>query len=68
MNNSCLKNVPNETSTNLFGNKPRINFYKACLENSVNYKRATGKDYVRVERPTEEVNEEVKETKTKTKK
>jgi hypothetical protein len=38
------------------------------LSDAVNYKRATGKDYVRVERPTEEVNEEVKETKTKTKK
>jgi superfamily II DNA or RNA helicase len=42
MGNSCLKNVPIESSTNLLGNKPRINFYKACLENSVNYKRATG--------------------------
>lgn len=38
------------------------------LSDAVNYKRATGKDYVRVERPTEEVNEEVKETKTKNKK
>ena len=38
------------------------------LSDAVNYKRAEGKDYVRVERPTEEVNEEVKETKTKNKK
>jgi hypothetical protein len=42
------------------------------LSDAVNYKRAEGKDYVRVERPTEEVKEEVqeevKETKTKNKK
>jgi hypothetical protein len=40
------------------------------LSDAVNYKRAEGKDYVRVERPKEkeEVNEEVKETKTKNKK
>jgi hypothetical protein len=38
------------------------------LSDAVNYKRATGKDYERVERPTEEVNEEIKETKTKNKK
>jgi hypothetical protein len=38
------------------------------LSDAVAYKRTTQMDYVRVERPTEEVNEEVKETKTKNKK
>jgi hypothetical protein len=38
------------------------------LSDAVAYKRTTQMDYERVERPTEEVNEEVKETKTKNKK
>ena len=38
------------------------------LSDAVAYKRTTQMDYTRVERPTEEVTEEIKETKPKNKK